>query len=59
MRREYESARRFEDFFSKYGRGNAGITLDDIWDALKGQRVFLDPVGTFGTFLACKLNRVG
>ncbi|KAI0930509.1 hypothetical protein AcV5_007198 [Taiwanofungus camphoratus] len=41
---------KFEDVFSKYGGGKHGLTKEDIWDALKGQRVLLDPIGWFGAF---------
>lgn len=40
--------------FSKYGGGKHGLTKEDIWDALKGQRVLLDPIGWFGAFFECK-----
>ncbi|KAH9940430.1 Caleosin-domain-containing protein [Epithele typhae] len=43
---------KFEDFFSKYGKGKDGVTLNDIRDALKGMRVLMDPVGWFCTFMA-------
>ena len=45
---------RFEDFFHKYGKGRDGLTLNDLWDALKGQRLIFDPIGWMGTAAACE-----
>jgi len=39
---------KFEDFFSKYAEDKEGMTALEIWDALKGQRVIVDPFGWFG-----------
>lgn len=38
---------KFEDFFSKYGQANGGegLTSNDIWNGIKGQRLIMDPVG--------------
>ncbi|TBU54971.1 Caleosin-domain-containing protein [Dichomitus squalens] len=36
---------KFEDWFSKYGKGKDGVTLGDVFDAHKGQRVIFDPIG--------------
>lgn len=41
---------KFEDIFSKYAPIKEGLTKEDIWDLLAGQRVLLDPVGWFGAF---------
>ncbi|KAF9896833.1 hypothetical protein BX616_006670 [Lobosporangium transversale] len=42
---------RFEDIFAKYAPADQdGLTLNDIWLLLKGQRVILDPIGWFGAF---------
>ncbi|EIW63435.1 Caleosin-domain-containing protein [Trametes versicolor FP-101664 SS1] len=41
---------KFEDFFNKYSNGKDGLTLSDLWEALKGQRVIMDPIGWFGAF---------
>ncbi|KAG0354407.1 caleosin domain-containing protein [Gamsiella multidivaricata] len=41
----------FEDIFAKYARdGKDGLTLTDVWGLLKGQRVIMDPIGSFGAF---------
>ncbi|PCH43636.1 Caleosin-domain-containing protein [Wolfiporia cocos MD-104 SS10] len=40
----------FEDLFSKYSGGKGGLNKWDIANVLKGQRVLLDPTGTFGAF---------
>lgn len=45
---------RFEDFFNKYSNGKDGLTLSDLWEALKGQRVIMDPIGWFGAFFECE-----
>ncbi|KAF9425289.1 hypothetical protein BGZ94_007675 [Podila epigama] len=40
---------RFEDIFSKYAPpGQDGLTLDDVFVMLRGQRVIMDPIGWFG-----------
>lgn len=45
----------FEDIFTKYAPpGQDGLTLDDVWKMLRGQRVIMDPVGWFGAFFECK-----
>ncbi|PBP28437.1 caleosin domain containing protein [Diplocarpon rosae] len=37
---------KFEDIFSKYAGGDKqGITLNEVFDYMKGQRLFADPVG--------------
>ncbi|KAI2634972.1 Caleosin-domain-containing protein [Hypomontagnella submonticulosa] len=41
---------RFEDLFTKYGKGRDYLTIWDVWDLLKGQRCIADPVGWFGAF---------
>ncbi|RPD77321.1 Caleosin-domain-containing protein [Lentinus tigrinus ALCF2SS1-7] len=41
---------KFEDWFSKYGKGKDGLSLADVMDGLKGQRLIMDPVGSFGAF---------
>ncbi|KAJ9133902.1 Caleosin-domain-containing protein [Coniochaeta hoffmannii] len=38
---------KFEDIFSKYGPGD-GLTIWDLWDFHRGQRVLVDPLGWFG-----------
>ncbi|KAF9271633.1 hypothetical protein BGZ68_003278 [Mortierella alpina] len=41
----------FEDVFSKYApQGQDGLTLNDVWRMLKGQRVIADPIGWFAAF---------
>ena len=45
----------FENFFSKYSKGKDGVTLGDVADALKGQRVIMDPIGWFAAWFECKL----
>ncbi|KAF9910532.1 hypothetical protein EC991_006350 [Linnemannia zychae] len=41
----------FEDIFAKYApAGQDGLTLNDVFRMLKGQRVIMDPVGSFGAF---------
>ncbi|KAH9858578.1 Caleosin-domain-containing protein [Lenzites betulinus] len=39
---------KFEDFFNKYSNGKDGLTKTDLWEALKGQRVIMDPIGWGG-----------
>ncbi|KAI1655936.1 Caleosin-domain-containing protein [Daldinia decipiens] len=41
---------RFEDVFSKYGKGHDYLTIWGVVDLLKGQRCIMDPVGWFGAF---------
>ncbi|KAI1818509.1 Caleosin-domain-containing protein [Poronia punctata] len=41
---------KFEDVFAKYADGRDYLTLNDIWDLLKGQRCIADPIGWFGAF---------
>ncbi|OIW30458.1 Caleosin-domain-containing protein [Coniochaeta ligniaria NRRL 30616] len=38
---------KFEDIFSKYAEGKDGLTIWDLWDLHKGQRLYLDPIGWF------------
>ena len=45
---------RFEDWFSKYAKGKDGVTLDDVFDAHKGQRVIFDPIGWIAEALECE-----
>ncbi|KAL7802160.1 Caleosin related domain-containing protein [Trichoderma aethiopicum] len=37
---------KFEDMFSKYADDKDFVTLRDVWNLLKGQRVVADPFGT-------------
>ncbi|KAB5546839.1 Caleosin related protein-domain-containing protein [Coniochaeta sp. 2T2.1] len=39
---------KFEDIFSKYGKGKDGLTIWDLWDFHKGQRLLVDPIGWGG-----------
>jgi len=39
---------KFEDFFSKYAKGKDGLTVWDIKNGLKGQRLLADPFGWIG-----------
>ncbi|OAA32318.1 Caleosin [Moelleriella libera RCEF 2490] len=41
---------KFEDVFSKYNEGQDYLTIWNIWDLLKGQRLVADPVGWAGAF---------
>ncbi|KAK8127800.1 hypothetical protein PG984_008908 [Apiospora sp. TS-2023a] len=41
---------RFEDIFAKYAEGRDYLTVWDIANVLKGQRVLLDPIGWFAAF---------
>ncbi|KAI1297559.1 hypothetical protein EDD11_007032 [Mortierella claussenii] len=44
-------SQHFEDIFSKYAPpGQDGLTINDVWNLLKGQRVIMDPIGWFGAF---------
>ena len=38
----------------KYSGGKDGLSKKDIWNALKGQRVLMDPVGAFGAMFECQ-----
>lgn len=50
---------KFEDFFSKYGDGEKdGLTAQEIWEGLKGQRGIMDPIGWGGAAFECKCNVV-
>ncbi|KAI1392499.1 Caleosin-domain-containing protein [Hypoxylon trugodes] len=44
------SPQHFEDMFAKYGEGRDYLTIWDVFDLLKGQRVIADPIGWFGAF---------
>jgi len=46
---------KFEDIFSKYGPGD-GLTIWDLWDFHRGQRVLVDPLGWFGQVFECELR---
>jgi len=39
---------KFEDFFTKYGGEKDGLSAYDLWNAIKGQRVIMDPIGWGG-----------
>ncbi|KAL6896485.1 Caleosin domain-containing protein [Trichoderma evansii] len=41
---------KFEDMFSKYADDRDYVTLKDVWNLLKGQRVVADPFGWGGAF---------
>lgn len=41
---------KFEDIFAKYAHGRDYLTIWDIAEMLKGQRVIADPIGWFGAF---------
>lgn len=45
---------KFEDMFSKYADDRDYITVKDVWNLLKGQRVVFDPFGWTGAALECK-----
>lgn len=45
---------KFEDFFAKYGGGKDGLTAYDIWNAIKGNRLMMDPFGWSAVILECK-----
>lgn len=46
---------KFEDIFSKYASGDKqGITLPEVFNYMKGQRVVLDPFGWGGAFFECE-----
>lgn len=44
---------KFEDMFSKYADDKDFVTLRDVWNLLKGQRVVADPFGTTAAALEC------
>lgn len=44
---------KFEDVFSKYNEGQDYLTIWNIWDLLKGQRLVADPVGWAGAVFEC------
>lgn len=46
---------RFEDIFAKYAEGRDYLTIWDIANVLKGQRVLLDPIGWFAAFFECTI----
>ncbi|KAF1957961.1 caleosin domain-containing protein [Byssothecium circinans] len=39
---------KFEDMFSKYGKGKDYVTIWDVMDLMKGQRCIADPIGWGG-----------
>lgn len=46
---------KFEDIFAKYASGDKqGITLREIFNYMKGQRLVMDPFGWGGAFFECK-----
>jgi peroxygenase len=46
---------KFEDIFFKYASGDKqGITLGEVFNYLKGQRVVFDPFGWGGAFFECE-----
>lgn len=45
---------KFEDMFSKYADDRDYVTLKDVWNLLKGQRVLFDPFGWVAVILECK-----
>lgn len=45
---------KFEDMFSKYADDRNYVTLKDVWNLLKGQRVLADPFGWGGSIFECK-----
>jgi hypothetical protein len=50
---------KFEDIFAKYAKGQDkdGLTLGDLWDFHKGQRVLMDPFGWFAQIFECEFVR--
>jgi hypothetical protein len=50
---------RFEDIFTKYADGRDYLTLSDLSNMLKGQRINLDPIGWAGAVFECKLDLWG
>lgn len=49
---------KFEDMFSKYADDRDYITVKDVWNLLKGQRVLFDPFGWIGAVLECKSRSI-
>ncbi|KAI1878727.1 hypothetical protein JX265_002904 [Neoarthrinium moseri] len=47
---------RFEDIFSKYAGGCDYITLDDVYQLHKGQRLIMDHIGWFANIFASPLD---
>lgn len=48
---------QFEDIFAKYDRGNkGGLTLADLWDFHKGQRLLGDFFGWSASLAECKFS---
>ena len=46
---------KFEDIFAKYAGGDKqGITLGEVFNYMKGQRLVLDPFGWGGAFFECE-----
>ncbi len=45
---------KFEDMFAKYSADKESLTLWDIGNLLKGQRLIADPIGWGGAFFECK-----
>jgi peroxygenase len=46
---------KFEDIFAKYAGGDKkGITLREIFNYMKGQRLVFDPFGWFGALFECE-----
>jgi peroxygenase len=46
---------KFEDIFAKYASGDKqGITLPEVFNYMKGQRLVLDPIGWGGAFFECE-----
>jgi hypothetical protein len=47
---------KFEDIFAKYAKGQDkdGLTLGDLWDFHKGQRLLMDPFGWFAQIFECE-----
>ncbi|KEY69579.1 hypothetical protein S7711_06208 [Stachybotrys chartarum IBT 7711] len=41
---------KFEDMFAKYADGKDSMTIWDVWNLLKGQRLIADPIGWGGAF---------
>ncbi len=48
---------KFEDIFSKYAQpGKDTLSLGDMWNALKGQRLHGDPFGWANAFAECMVG---
>lgn len=47
---------KFEDIFSKYAEGRDYLTIWDVSNLMKGQRLIADPIGWGGAFFECKKN---